>query len=234
MHPASPFLAAATAEQLAALTSLVVCLPPAQRSAYDAAQQPGGLAALDTEWVSQCGRFVRVRKHLGLEYGRVVGSDWVEWLEAEGGFAAVGSLFGGAPVVWLPACVLQVPIPRPQWSEAQRAEYGAAHATARDQVRPLRPRLLGAWSAIKIFPDLWRHDRLPLSRFTAANARRLMTLRAATTDAVATFFFFSAIHVTLGQRADEDEDGDGDDASRNSEQAEDRADGPERKKSARA
>lgn len=70
-----------------------------------------------------------------------------------------------------PACVLAVPKPRRLWSESELAEYEAAPHAERHLHRPTEPRLLGPWSAVRVYPSAWMHSAVPLNQYSCAAVR---------------------------------------------------------------
>lgn len=139
----------------------------------DVAQQgEGALRAHDQWWLSACGGFVRAGAS---------GTGDVMLVQPSGLLAALPAGDAGpSSTGWRPACVLVMPKPRREWTAEESQAVAAARTPAeRRDALPSAMRLLGAWHDIKVYPDAWAHKDVPLSQFTAANSRQLLTAYAA-------------------------------------------------------
>ena len=130
------------------LAALEAALPDRLREAVEVAA--GGEPAVcqhDTCWLSADGSLVALSAAPG-------GPLSVFALSAAGVLAAPppAAAFDAASAV--PACVLEVPKPKYQWSLEEQAAYSAAHPKDRPSKRPLHRRLLGPWRDVTVYPCL--------------------------------------------------------------------------------
>ena len=133
------------------------------------------LAACDEWWLSACGRFVRRKggsEGGGFSFALVRSSGFLDWLPGEPSGAALPTL------PWQPACVLTVPKPRAEWTAEEAAAYDLATPEEKAAARPTQPQVLDVWARVEVYPDAWAHGGVPLSCYSAATVRRLLTMRA--------------------------------------------------------
>ena len=163
------------------LVSITARLPVAWKAALLLGMAgEGALRGHDRWWVSSGGEWVRKGgANAGGPIARVSPVGVLVWPPL--GTAPADA----AGVSWLPACVPQVLKPQWAWTPAERAAVAAApDPQARAAALPTQRALLGAWAAVSIYPAAWGVGELPLTEFSVAHARRLLTARAAHTAAI--------------------------------------------------
>lgn len=147
------------------MAPVLAALPPPMRAVVDGAPLPSG------GWVvSACGLWARSPAPAFAVHA----VDMAGVLEPVRGPAAPG------PVVWVEACVLDMPQPKPMWTYAERVAYGEAPPAERAALIPTRPVMLGPWASLACYPPAHAHGRHPLQLFTVRECRtHIQQLKAA-------------------------------------------------------
>ena len=166
------------------LQTLVTYLPPSWQQALSLAMAgEDALHASDEWWVSLCGIWV-IQGRAGA-------------LSAAPCFSVVQSgllvsVEGPPPpsCVWQPACVVQVPLHRSKWTQAEADAVRAAPPDQKHSLVPTAPSFLGSWSTVTIYPPAWGFSRaqsaltpshILLHQYAVSSVRRSLTLQQAVT-----------------------------------------------------
>ncbi len=155
----------------ARLAAVTAALPQQWTTALAVAQQGEDALSEHDEWWSLPDASVVVHRAHGAGHGSAFH------------VLRTGFLLPGAPipndVALQPACILNVPKPRKQWTPEEVEAYQSAPHAERHLHRPTVPCLLGCWKDIRVYPAAWTIAGLPLHLYSSAATRlQLIQLKA--------------------------------------------------------
>ena len=157
--PALAALEAALPSRLAAVLAL-------------AARGEAGLREQDTCWVSSDHAVVAMS-------GAPGGPRRIFRVAASGALSDLAPTPAFDEASAVPACVLEVPKPKYQWTAEECAAYAAAPPRERPSLRPTHRCLLGPWDEVRVYPGSWSVAGVPLHQYSASAARSHLTGLAA-------------------------------------------------------